>query len=104
MQELIVKEIREQEITVNKVSGCVESCFRKVVLTDLGGNEDYDVTLTGGDALNPLKKGQLVLADLRCDYLRIFGEEKKEYWVAFICPIEMGTQIKFIEDRTTHLV
>jgi len=104
MAILKVKKIDELIITVNKGSSSVEGCYRKVVLTDLRDNEDFDIALTGGDALIPLEVGQHVLADLRCDHLRINGEWKDEYFVMSIKTMDQNYKIEFVEDWTTHLV
>lgn len=104
MKRFKIKKIGEQNITVDKYSCCVKGIYRKVVFTDLGGNEDFDITLTGGDALIPLERGQHVLADLRCDHFWINNEWKDEYYVMSITPIEKNAIIEFVEDWTTHLV
>ena len=95
---LKVKKLDELIITGHKGSSSVDGCYRKVVLTDLGDNEDYDITLTGGDALIPLEVGQHVLAELRCDHLRINGELKDEYFVKFIKTMDQNYKIEFVED------
>jgi hypothetical protein len=66
MTILMVKQLSKLTLTVYKGSEEVKSCYRKVVLTDKG-SEEYDITLTGGDALIPLEVGQQVLVDLRCE-------------------------------------
>ena len=101
---LIVKKIGVLIITVDKGSSSVSGYYRKAVLTDLGDNKDYDIALTGGDALIPLEVGQHVLADLRCDHLRINGEWKDEYFVESIKTMDQKYKIEFVEDWTTHLV
>ena len=101
---LKVKKIDELIITVNKGSSSLDGCYRKVVLTDLRDNEDFDIALTGGDALIPLEVGQHVLADLRCDHLRINGEWKDEYFVMSIKTMDQNYKIEFVEDWTTRLV
>jgi hypothetical protein len=103
-KDLEVKKLIEQRITVDKDCGFVDGCYRKVVFTNFGGGEDFDITLTGGDALIPLEVGQRVMADLRCDHYWINGEWKDEYYIMSIKPLEMNVKIEFVEDWTTHLV
>ena len=104
MEILKVKQVDELIITVNKGSSSVSGYYRKAVFTDLGDNEVYDIALTGGDALITLEVGQHVLADLRCDHLRINGEWKDEYFVKSIKTMDQKYKIEFVEDWTTHLV
>ena len=104
MKILKVKKIDELIITVNKGSSSVSGYYRKAVLTDLGDNEDYDIALTGGDALIPLEVGQHILADLRCDYLRMNGEWYNEYFVVSLKTMDQNYKIEIVEDWTTRLV
>lgn len=99
-----IKKVGELNITVIKGRNSIDGCFRKVVLTDLGDNEDFDITLTGGDAMISLEVGQNVLADLRCDQLYINGEWKDEYYTKSFIPLEKNAKIEFIEDWTSRLV
>jgi hypothetical protein len=104
MEILKVKKIGELIITVNKGSSSVDGCYRKVVLTDLGDNEDYDIALTDGDALISLEVGQHVLTDLRWNSFKMNGEWMDEYYVMFIKPMNQNYKIEFVEDWTTRLV
>ena len=101
---LKLKKIGELNITVDKGSRSVSGCYRKAVFTDLGDNEDYDIALTGGDALIPLEVGQHVLADLRWNHYKIYGECKDEYYVMSIKTMDQNYKIEFSEDWTTRLV
>ena len=100
---LKVKKIGKLNLTVDKGSSSVKGYYRKVVLTDLGDNENYDIALTGGDALIPLEVGQHVLADLRCDSYKLNGEWKDEYFIEFIKTMDQNYKIEIVEDWTTHL-
>lgn len=99
-----VKQLSKQVNTFYKGSDSVEDCYRKVILTNMKGNECYDVTLWGGDALIPLEVGQKVLVDLRCECNSIGGKEHYHYYVRSIHPLEKNVKIKYVEDWTTHLV
>ena len=101
---LKVKKIDELVITVDKGINSVSGYYRKSVFTDLGDNEDYDIALTGGDALIPLEVGQHVLADLRWDHYWINGEWKDEYYVKSIKPMDQNYKIEIVEDWTTRMV
>lgn len=104
MDILKVKKIGELIITVIKGSSSVDGCYRKVVLTDLGDNEEYDIALTGGDALISLEVGQHVLTDLRWNSFKMNGEWMDEYYVMFIKPMNQNYKVEFVEDWTTRLV
>lgn len=104
MKILKIKKLGKQTLTIEKGSDWVEGCFRKVVFTDLRDNEDYDITLTGGDALVPLTVGQHVLADLRCDHFKFYNEWKDEYYIISIKPLENNYETEYHEDWTTRLV
>ncbi len=104
MNILKVKKIGELIITVNKSGSSVSGYYRKAVFTDLVDNEDYDIALTGGDALIPLEVGQHVLADLRWDSYRINGEWKDEYYVMSIKTMDQNYKLEFVDDWTTRLV
>lgn len=99
-----LKKIGEQRITVDEGCNSVNGCFRKVVLTDLGGNEEFAVTLTGDDALVPLKECQNVLVDLRWEHFRTFGEDHDEYYVMSIRPLGDDVKIEYVKDWTTRLI
>ena len=104
MKIYIIKKIGELIITGEKGSSSVSGYYRKVVLTDLGDNKEYDIVLTGGDTLIPLEVGQHVLADLRCDYLRMNGEWYNEYFVVSLKTMDQNYKIEIVEDWTTRLV
>lgn len=104
MSILKVKQVGELILTVDKGSSSVNGYYRKAVLTDLGDNEDYDIALTGGDALIPLEVGQNVLADLKWDHYWINGEWKDEYFVESIKTMDQNYKTEFVEDWTTRLV
>ena len=104
MKILKIKKIGELIITGHKGSSSVDGYYRKVVLTDLGDNEDYDIALTGGDALISLEVGQQVLVDLKCDSFKLYGEWIDEYFVTFIKPMDQNYKIEFVEDWTNRLV
>ncbi len=104
MKILKVKKIGELIITVEKGSSSVSGYYRKVVFTDLDDNEDYDIALTGGDALISLEVGQHILADLRCDQLKINGDWKDEYYVMSIKTMDQNYKIELVEDWTIRLV
>ena len=104
MKIVKVKQVDELIITVDKGSNCVDGYRRKVVLADLSDNEDYDIALTGGDALIPLEVGQHVLVDLRCDSYKLYDEWKDEYFVVSIKTMDQNYKIEIVEDWTTHLV
>ena len=76
-----IKQKKELTVNVNQDCGSV-GCYRKVVLEDLTVNQDFDITLTGGDACKSFEVGQQVLADLRFDSFKINGEWKDEYYVS----------------------
>ena len=104
MEILKVKKIGELIITVIKGSRSVDGCYRKAVFTDLGDNEDYDIALTGGDALIPLEVGQHILADLRWNSYKINGEWIDEYYVESIKTMDQNYKKEIVEDWTTRLV
>ena len=104
MQVSKVKKLEELRITVEEGCSGVNGCFRKVVLTDLGGNEEFAVTLTGDDALVPLKEGQKVLVDLRWEHFRMFGENHDEYYVMSIRALGDDVKIEYVKDWTARLV
>lgn len=89
-----VKKFSEQTFTVSDES--VKGCYRNAVLTDENGNEDYEIVLTGSDALIPLEVGQQVLADLGWDSYLVNGEWHDEYYVLSIKPLEKNSNIDFI--------
>ena len=101
---LKVKKIDELVITVDKGINSVSGYYRKSVFTDLGDNEDYDIALTGGDALISLEVGQHVLTDLRWNSFKMNGEWMDEYYVMFIKPMNQNYKVEFVEDWTTRLV
>lgn len=101
---LKVKKIGKLNLTVDKGSSSVSGCYRKAVLADLRDNEDYDIALTGGDALIPLEVGLHVLADLRCDSYKLNDEWKDEYFVVSIKTMDQNYKIEIVEDWTTRLV
>lgn len=97
MKALKIKQFSELNVTVIIDSDCVKTCYRKVVLTDLSGNHDYDITLNGDDALIPLKVGQHVLANLLWDHISI-DEWKDSYLVLSFKPLDENAKIEFVED------
>ena len=99
-----IKQKKELTVNVNKDCGSVEGLYRKVVLEDLTGNRDFDITLTDHDACKSFEVGQQVLADLRSDSFKINGEWKDEYYVASILPLTEDVKVEFVEDWTVHLV
>lgn len=104
MKILKVKKFFELIITVDKGGSSVSGYYRKAVFSDLGDNEDYDIALTGGDALIPLEVGQHVLADLRWDRYWINDEWENEYFVTSIKTMDQNYKIELVEDWTTRLV
>lgn len=94
---MTVKELKKLVITVYKGSDSVENCSRKVVLTNSRGDKDYDITLTGGDALIPLEVDQLVMVDMRWESFRMNGEQYDEYYVMSIQPLDKNVKIEEVE-------
>ena len=99
-----LKKLSEQKITVYEGSDCVEGCYRNAVLTDENGNEDYEIVLTGSDALVLLEVGQLLLADLRCDSCYINGEWHDEYYLMSIHPLEENAKVEYVKELNTNLI
>ena len=99
-----VVELGKQQVSVFKDSGEVVGISRDVTISTEHG--DIRITLTGGDALVTLKKGQRVIVDLGCDSYRdsVNGEWEDEYYVKSITPLEKGAIIDFIIDVTPYLV
>lgn len=93
MNTFSLKKLSEKTITVFEDG--VKGCYRNAVLTDENGNEDYEIVLTGCDALIPLEVGQQVLADLGRDSYVINGEWHDEYYVLSIKPLEENNNIDF---------
>lgn len=83
-----VKKLNELTNTAGDNCSCIKDCYRGVVLSDLAGNEEYKIVLTGDDAQLPLAEGQFVLADLQWDYFPANGEWRTEYYATNIKPIE----------------
>lgn len=104
MKVFKVKKSSNQKVTVDKYCGRVPKSFRKVVLSDFEVNRDYEIILTGNNAMIPLKEGQNVLADLRCDSLNFNNEWIEEYYVLFFQPLEDDAIVDYVEDWTIHLV
>ncbi len=99
-----VKKIGEQKITVDIDRISVIGSNRDVVISDPGCNEDYKVTITGDDVFTPLKVGQNILADLRCDPSFINNEWKDEYYLMYFQPLEDNAIVEYVDDWTTRLV
>ena len=99
-----VVDLGKQQVMVFKDKGEVVGVSRDVTIST--EHEDIRITLTGGDALVTLKKGQRVIVDLGCDSYRdsINGEWKDEYYVKSITPLEKGAKIEFIIDVTPYIV
>ena len=99
-----LRQLSEQTLTVYEGSDYVKGCYRNVVLTDLNGNKDFNVVLTGDDAFIPLKEGQRVLADIRGSSHRCNGEWYEESYVLSIKPLEDDVKIEYVKDWTMHVV
>lgn len=85
----IVKQLSELYVTDLQGSDGLKGCYRDVVFTDINGDNEYDITLTGGDARLPLEVGQQVLADLRWEHFKYNNEWKDEYFVNSISPLNI---------------
>ncbi len=85
----IVKELSELYVTDLQGSDGLKGCYRDVVFTDINGDNEYDITLTGGDARLPLEVGQQVLADLRWEHFKYNNEWTDEYFVNSISPLNI---------------
>lgn len=99
-----VVDLKEQQVSVFKDSGEVVGISRDVTISTEHGV--IRITLTGGDALVALRKGQRVIVDLGCDSYRdsVNGEWEDEYYVKSITPLEKGAKIDFIINVTPFLV
>lgn len=86
---LLIKQLSELYVTDLQDSDGLKGCYRDVVFTDIYGDNEYDITLTGGDARLPLEVGQQVLADLRWEHFKYNNEWKDEYFVNSISPLNI---------------
>lgn len=100
IKRMLVKQPGELKESDLKGSDGLNGCYRKVVLTDLNGGNEYDIILTGDDGRIPLEADQQVLVDLRCDHFKFFNEWRDEYFVISIKPfnfIRMKEPFRSIE-------
>ena len=93
-----ITKVGELKITVEKGCDSVNSISRQIGIEDSDGKE-LKLTLTGEDALIPLKDGQFVLIDLRVSTCRngLDGSVYHEYYAMAIKPICEDFVIEEIE-------
>ncbi|MCR4602547.1 MAG: hypothetical protein K5683_03290 [Prevotella sp.] len=103
MEIYIIKKICEQIVTINDFNevGKVE---RKLVINNLKDDEEIELTLIDDDALVPLKVGQKVLIELRCESYSCYGKRYYHYYALSISPLEDNAKIVYHKDYTTRLV
>lgn len=101
---IFIDQLSELKTTVNKYCGSVEQIYREIGITNLAGKKFCNVVLTDEDALLPLKVGQQVLADLRMDSCKMFGEWCDKYYITSIKPLPENVKALTTDDWTVHLV
>lgn len=100
---LLIKQLSELYVTDLQDSDGLKGCYRDVVFTDINGDNEYDITLTGGDARLPLEVGQQVLADLRWEHFKYNNEWTDEYFVNSILPLNIKRN-KAIQDFKSSII
>ena len=93
-----ITKVEELKITVEKGCDSVNSISRQIGIEDSDGKA-LKLTLTGEDALIPLKVGQFVLIDLRFSTCLndLDGSVSNEYYAMAIKPICEDFVIEEIE-------
>lgn len=104
MESFTIKKANKPKVVADKATNKVNLISRNITLESQESKKEYDVVLSGKDALLPLKQGQVVKADLRFEYSCCNGIDHYLYYVLSFIPLEDNISIEYEEDYMVHLV